>query len=628
MLTRYVQPTPWTPTARKTWAGGSWGHPVGRKNAYSKGKNKLSLSITSVEFRNFKALGHFSLSLQHMNILVGPNNCGKSTILSAFRVLNAGIRRARVKNAEWVEAPEGNTYGYKLSEGAMPISTENVHTDYEESDSTVTFRMSNGTKLQLYFPVAGGCYLIPKTNTITIRTPSQFKSIYPISIGIVPVLGPVEHEEELLIEGTVRNGLSTHRASRHFRNSWYYYPDSFEEFATLVSKTWPGMEIEPAVRSDALSTKLVMFCIENRIPRELFWAGFGFQIWCQLLTHITRAKNDTILIIDEPEIYLHPDIQRQLLNIIRLAGPDILLATHSTEIMGEADHSEIMLVDKSKKSAQRLKDIEGVQLALDMVGSIQNITLTQLARNRRLIFVEGATDFRIIRRFALKLGYHELASGIDLTPVESGGFTSWESILSFARVFEKAVGSSVNIGVIYDRDYLPEEEVTRIIAELEEHLELAHIHDRKEIENYLLIPTALERVIKKGILEREKRQGIQCTIELSLATILDDVTTVMHSDIQGQYMAKRTKFFEHSKIDGATINAQTINIFSTKWNKMETRMEVVPGKDVLRKVREIVQDKFSINLTDYKIIDEININEIPQNLIVLIQRLERYRKNE
>lgn len=562
-----------------------------------------------------------------MNILVGPNNCGKSTILSAFRTLSVALRRARAKSAEWVSGPLGKVYGYKLSEDVLPISIENVHTDYEETDSTITFRLSNDNKLQLIFPVDGGCFLIPMTEPPAISTPSQFKKAFPISIGIVPVLGPIEHEEELLNEETVRKNLATHRASRHFRNSWHFFPDKFEEFASLVERTWPGMEIEPPQRADRLSSKLVMFCIENRITRELFWAGFGFQIWCQLLTHITRANNDTILIVDEPEIYLHPDVQRQLLNILRQTGPDILLATHSTEIMSEADHSEILLIDKTKKSAQRLKDIEGVQQALDIIGSIQNITLTQLARNRRLIFVEGSVDFRTIRRFAQKAGFLELASGIDLTPVESGGFTSWESILSFAQVFEKAVGKAVNIGVIYDRDYIPQEQVKDIILDLEKHLDFAHIHNRKEMENYLLVPTAIERAVKKGIIEREKRYGVRNKTSINIIQILDEITSKMRSEVQAQYLAKRSKYFERSKLDSATVNGQTIKLFDEKWAEIETRMEIVPGKEVLRRLREIIQNNYAVNLTDYKIIDEINKSEVPADLSALLDNLEAYRSN-
>ena len=78
-----------------------------------------------------------------------------------------------------------------------------------------------------------------------------------------------------------------------------------------------------------------MFCLEDRMTRELYWAGFGFQIWCQLLTHVSRAKDATLLIVDEPEVYLHPDVQRQLLGILRDTGPDIVFATHSTDRGGQ-----------------------------------------------------------------------------------------------------------------------------------------------------------------------------------------------------------------------------------------------------------------------------------------------------
>lgn len=176
-------------------------------------------------------------------------------------------------------------------------------------------------------------------------------------------MGPVEQEEEVLKVETVQRDLGTHRASRHFRNYWHHFPDGFEEFSQLVARTWPGMEIERPERR-GISSKLSMFCKEKRITRELFWSGFGFQIWCQLLTHISRARDASILVVDEPEVYLHPDVQRQLLELLRTIGPDILLATHSSEVISDADPSEIALIDKTKRSAERLRDIEGVQHAL------------------------------------------------------------------------------------------------------------------------------------------------------------------------------------------------------------------------------------------------------------------------
>ena len=91
-----------------------------------------------------------------------------------------------------------------------------------------------------------------------------------------------------------------------------------------------------------------MYFSEERLDREMYWSGFGFQIWCQLLTHISRASTSTILAIDEPEIYLHPDVQRQLLTIIRKLDADVILATHSVEIIGEADGANRAFVQQGR----------------------------------------------------------------------------------------------------------------------------------------------------------------------------------------------------------------------------------------------------------------------------------------
>lgn len=160
-----------------------------------------------------------------------------------------------------------------------------------------------------------------------------------------------------------------------------------------------------------------------------------------------------------------------------------------------------------RRSAERLRDVEGVQSALDAIGSVQNITLTRLARNRRLLFVEGDTDFRIIRRFAKRLGLTELAAGTELTSLESGGFSSWERIRALAAGFEDALGFELHVGAVFDRDYHCDEQIEQIQVELDRHLEFFHLHARKEIENYLLVPTVLERTLEHAVAERFHRTG-------------------------------------------------------------------------------------------------------------------------
>jgi hypothetical protein len=252
-----------------------------------------AVTITSAEFRNFKALEQYSVRFQHLNILVGPNNSGKSTVLSAFRVLAAGLRRARSKAPEYVEGLKGGyKHGYSLSGQALPISVENVHTDLTDTDTYVLFRFSNGNNLRLLFPRDGGVLLIPETTGRPIKTAASFREEYPITIGIVPVLGPVEHNEEPVENETVRRGLATHRASRHFRNYWLLYPDGFDEFAELLKKTWPGMQIERPHRVGPFGDHLAMFSASrSEFPVNYFGPGLAFKsgVSCSRISRVPKV---------------------------------------------------------------------------------------------------------------------------------------------------------------------------------------------------------------------------------------------------------------------------------------------------------------------------------------------------
>lgn len=496
--------------------------------------------FTRVKFVNFKAFERYTLSLEHINVIVGPNNAGKSTVVSAFCALAAALRAAKFKAPQRIYFDDVSAIGYRVPESSLPIALENVHTNYGSAASRLTFTLSNRNQLDLIFPADGGCVLVPIVEGQIVTSSAIFKKYFPISMTIVPVLGPLEHNETLREKNTVLDGLSTHRASHHFRNYWHYFSEGFTNFAELVKTTWPGMEVEPP-EFNASSGQLTMFCREDRLTRELYWTGFGFQIWCQLLTHLSRSKDSALVVVDEPETYLHPDVQRQILQIGRDSGCDILLATHSSEIMSDADPAEIVIIDKHKGAGERLKDVVGVQRALDAVGSSQNITLTSLARSRRVLFVEGIDDFRLLRRFARRLGLQELAAGIGIVPLPSGGFGSWSRVTTLAAGIAEALGSPLSIAAIYDRDYHSTEHVEEVVRALSANLTLAHVHVRKEIENYLLLPKALDRALDRALSERVARHGASATRNESIETLLLRITDPMRDDVMSQLVARRSE---------------------------------------------------------------------------------------
>ena len=463
------------------------------------------LRFTSVSFRNYKALRQYSVSLSAFNVLVGPNNSGKSTILGAFRILSEGIRKAVARNAELVDVRGDENWGYHVPLDDLPVSTENIFSDYDDRQpASVEFRLSNANKLQLLFPEQNACYLICKTVGRPVRTASDFRRYFPVTVGFVPVLGPVEHDEPLYQMEAARRALLTHRAARNFRNIWHHYPEDFDEFRELVKTTWPGMDIEhPEVDARGRKPVLRMFCPEDRFPREIYWAGFGFQVWCQLLTFIIRSKNTTLLIIDEPDIYLHSDLQRQLVSLLKAVSSDVILATHSTEIISEADPGDLLVVNKKTQSAKRVKNPIQIQGVFSALGSNLNPTLTQLAKSRRAVFVEGK-DFQVIGMFARKLGKQAVATRADFAVVPVEGYNP-QKVSDLAKGMELTLGGSLLKAVIFDRDYRSEQEISSTRTALQKFTVLAHIHQRKELENYLLETSAIKRALMNQISDHNKR---------------------------------------------------------------------------------------------------------------------------
>ena len=119
----------------------------------------------------------------------------------------------------------GEVRGYRFGSDTGSISLENVYRNFDDRiPSTIVFRLSNGNRLTLYFPEIGECFLIPETAGRSPTKPSEFTRQFPITLTVVPVLGLVDHKEQILTRDTVTRGLNTHRASRHFRNYWNYFP--------------------------------------------------------------------------------------------------------------------------------------------------------------------------------------------------------------------------------------------------------------------------------------------------------------------------------------------------------------------------------------------------------------------
>jgi hypothetical protein len=176
-------------------------------------------TIQSIRLRNFKRFESFFLTTQVANILVGPNNSGKSSILDALRVAYACLRYTRVRSPTPIQVPgDGMILGYQLPLASLPIPIANVTINYNDEDAVIEIRCNNKNTLVIKLHPDRPILFYCRSEKDSLRTSSSFRAALPMDLVIVPPLGPLEETEIVIQDETIKRNESSRLANRYFRN--------------------------------------------------------------------------------------------------------------------------------------------------------------------------------------------------------------------------------------------------------------------------------------------------------------------------------------------------------------------------------------------------------------------------
>jgi putative AbiEii toxin of type IV toxin-antitoxin system len=200
------------------------------------------------------------------------------------------------------------------------------------------------------------------------------------------------------------------------------------------------------------------------------------------------------VILDEPDVYMHADLQRRLIRLVRSRYRQTIIATHSVEIMAEVEPESILVVDKDRRHSRFATSLPAVQEVIEHMGGVHNLHLARLASARKCLLVEGK-DVEILRylQSILRPGS---SLPFDAVPHMSlGGWGGFHHAVGMARLLKDTGEERLRIYCIFDRDYRSSEELRdRMKRAREEGIDL-HIWQRKEIENYLICPSVIHRLV-------------------------------------------------------------------------------------------------------------------------------------
>ena len=265
-------------------------------------------------------------------------------------------------------------------------------------------------------------------------------------------------------------------------------PDPLVPYNDLLGRLFPGYSFVEATHDD-LSLR-VQLPTGNIVPFQDLSSGEK-EVFFILSFFIRHNVSDSIIVVDEPDLHLHPELARKLLQLMRTIRMrnQIWCATHCAELVDEAGRERTFFL---RMTADRLsaecfpatQDGAEIQILRDMFGYAGYVGIS-----RKIVFSEGSESSADRKTFANL--FPELSQNIKIIP--AGTVNNLYRINRAVLSLLESDFARCEFYLIRDRDYLSD-------ASVEKHKRMAperlFVLSRYQIENYLLDEDAIADILR------------------------------------------------------------------------------------------------------------------------------------
>jgi len=578
--------------------------------------------IVSLHLSNFRGFKEHEIPIRPVTILVGENNAGKSTITEALRLTSIVTGRYGRLNftdrPTWSGLPRRHR-GVRPSIRGLDFNPDSVFYNLGRPPAIVSCEFDTGSRVDTYIGPHSDVF---STITDPYGNPVNSKaeaSAAPLpSVAILPQIGPLSQSEVILDTDYVRSVATTPLASAHFRNHLKIHQEDLLEFKALAEETWPELRIRSLEGAGGLpGDNLALLLQDGDFVAEACWMGHGLQMWLQTMWFLARSKGTDTIILDEPDVYMHADLQRKLIRLLKGRHPQTVVATHSTEIIAEVEPEDILVIDRRARKSRFAPSLPSIQRTLEQIGTIHNLQLTRLWKARRMLLLEGK-ELRYLKAIQDTV-FPQSQSPVDAIPnFPIGGWSGWPYAIGSNMALKNAAGEGIRIYCILDSDFHTSEEKEQRLTEAHDRGISLHIWRMKEIENYVVVPSAIHRLI-----QRDSPSGAKTlTIDFVASAILD----MVEQEHDRVFDNLANEFLARDRAAGLpTANKKARDYLTENWTSPEGKLAIVSGKRLISKVSNWAQRNFRTTVTPTKILKVLLRDEVPTEMVLVIRAIERGR---
>jgi predicted ATP-dependent endonuclease of OLD family len=417
---------------------------------------------------NFKGLKGVSIeNIGTLNVFVGKNNSGKSSILHAIDMAGLALNvQAWDSFEQKIEIKDLFT---KIGEFAIGITYDDksvvVVKANEHCIPEFNPRPNDGEKFQsvLITPNYGKGY-----TTRIQRWPAQ-------------VISSIKARNFSAI-----NSLDMLYAMKYYseHDGEHFTADEYKNLTQEIVHYFPELEKVVSDRTDKDISTLTY--TEYGKTLDILYSGTGLKHFIDVLLIISISKANIIL-IDEPELGLHPDLQRKFIEYLEKLAKEkelqFFFATHSPVFLNYADNMSYYRV-MNKKGKREVIPVE--KDALHTLISDFGIRPSDIFNQDICLLVEGADDV-VFFEHIIRVLYKEEFEKIAISIQQYGGSAA-EGIISGSINVSNITTAQKYTFWIRDRDSKPKDHPSSNSTQFRNALEKqgfdCHILKKREIEYY------------------------------------------------------------------------------------------------------------------------------------------------
>jgi putative ATP-dependent endonuclease of the OLD family len=439
------------------------------------------MNIEKVNIENYKCFyGKFSIEFnQGVNILVGDNEAGKSTILEAVQLALTGIYNGRYLRNELSQYLFNHKvvseYIYEIQHGNNPIPPEIVIEVFFSGDKFPLFEGNGnserakkcGVIYKIEFdPDYQDAYqtLIADAQNFTTMPIEYYRinwkscareAVTARSIPIKSILidsssSKYQNGSDIYISRIINNDLEENervqlsQAYRRMKES-FMADSSVQAINNKISTTSKITEKSLSISVD-LSTQnsweTTLMTYLDEIPFHQIGKGEQCVIKTNLALGHQKSQEANLILLEEPENHLSHTKLNELIKSITsgCADKQVIISTHSSFVANKLGLENLLLLNNQKVT--RLSDLS--KDTFTFFKKLPGYQTLRLLLCKKAILVEGDSDEIIIQKAYMEKheGHLPIENGIDVISVK----------LTFKRFLEIAIKINQMVAIITDND--------------------------------------------------------------------------------------------------------------------------------------------------------------------------------